>query len=243
MAPLGGCHRIAGNEPVFGYWDFDVRDGVLQADSLRIDLQEKTYALTDGGNGGEQSSVVVTGGTAPRYIIDTAEGYEGIVSHLENCSLDSESSVIYCQGFLRGDSVYGICNVYKDTVGYLSGGGNYAVEEISHSLLFRYEAATDEFTVTARVDGAMAVAFSGDTVLYWKDRNYYSHVFGTDEETLLFEDKAYDTGIQHQSRARIFYNEQYAVFELVKAKGDTEIRYCYLYDFAQSQVYALNCEE
>lgn len=241
---LTSCHRVAGNQLDFGYLPFDIDEyGIAKIEigdsPLYIDVQNGQYERGNGEYVQRADNLVVEGGTAPRYELSAKEGYEGILDDLLGLQIDDEKSVIYTQGYLIDGVVLGICNVYYDTVGYLSGGGNYGEEEIAYSVYYRYDNQSDTFTVLEKVNGAMMVAFSGDTVLYWKKENMYAYAVNSDEERFLCKDYSYDSGLQHQSHGLISFNEKYALFLFRKAKGNKDTYYLFLYGFEEGSLLKL----
>ena len=149
------CTKIAGNSIDYyrlpadltfidGKTEFYGRNG-----QTLIDIGEKTfsYPKSDEENYNLYENIAVYGGTAPRYAIEIAEGYENIRPHLENLHIPNNGdSVIYTHGYFLNGKIYGICNTYKKTIGYLSGGGNYGVEEIAFSVYYEYAKPTARFS-------------------------------------------------------------------------------------------------
>lgn len=236
------CTKIAGNSIDYyllpadltfidGKAEFYGRNG-----QTLIDIGEKTfsYPKSDEENYNLYENIAVYGGTAPRYAIEIAEGYKNIRPHLENLHIPNNGdSVIYTHGYLLNGKIYGICNTYKKTIGYLSGGGNYGVEEIAFSVYYEYTAETDEFVVLRKTDGAFFVAFSGDNVVFWKNRKFYVSDGSTD--TFICDDLAYDGGIRHQSRNTVYFNDNYVVFEMIKAKTFSDVFNITVYDFNEKK--------
>lgn len=236
-APLSGCHLVAGNYPGFGFVSFIKTENGFFYYDLEISTAKKTYRTLSADEmetyrNGNSDDIFLGGGTAPRRSIFTPTGFEGVTAYIEAQEIDgNEYSVVDTNGIVSDNILTGWVNVYKDTAGYLSGGGQYAAEEIDHAITFTYDAQSDEFNVTNTVDGAMIVSFYGDTVLYWKKKSYYSYNLVARTETFLTKDKAYDSGLLHQSRAYIVTDGRYALFELVKAGWSKETTYVYLYDY------------
>ncbi len=246
---LCACHKLSGNQLDFRYLPntFEFIDGVAEFESgngqiFHVDLNKKEFLATD--SDGEYLPPPVNGGTAPRYLIEIDEEYEGIRTHLSSLELkNNDRSVIYTQGYLLNGEIWGICNVYHDTVGYLSGGGNYGMEEISHSIYYKYDYKKDIFERIAKIDGACALAFSKNKLIYWRDKNLYFFDIDSNEELFLCEDLSYDFGLQHQSRGVIYFNEQYALFRFAKAKGSTDVYYAFIFDFSNKNLIQLTCEQ
>ena len=233
---LCGCVRVAGNYPLYGYTQFVTVDNGFVCGDYEISVANKTYKRTSLLS---QPINGLDGGTAPRNYLSASEGYEDVIPHIENLEID-DKSVVDARGYVTDGKLYGYVNVFYKTIGYLSAGGNYGVEEISHSVVFEYNPKTDEFCETTRLEKCVVVALNGNIVLYWKDRNYYSYNIATKTETFLVEDKAYDSGIQHQSYTDVWTNFQYTTLQMVKAKGSAETEYFYVYDYSANELYLLN---
>ena len=231
---LCGCtHRIAGNYPNYGYIKSIESDNGFLIPNYEINVKEKKYAEIKNDESAYSVNFLY-GGTAPRYSIVTPTGFDGVKPHIEALPLGGRS-VADANGYITDGKLVGFANVYKDTIGYLSGGGNYGVEEISRGILFEYLPETDTFTETKRFDGCNVVAYNGTTVLYWRDRNYYSYDLNSQTESFLVEDKAYDKGIQHQSYTNIFTNTEYTAIFITKSKFSKETRFAYLYDYTTKE--------
>ncbi len=237
------CTKIAGNS--IDYYrlpaDLTFTDGKAEFygrnGQTLIDIGEKTfsYPKSDEENYSLYENIAVCGGTAPRYSIEIAEGYESIRTHLENLHIpNNDESVIYTHGYLLNGKIYGICNTYKKTIGYLSGGGNYGVEEIAFSVYYEYTAETDEFVILRKTEGAFFVAFSGDNVVYWRSKKFYVSDGKTD--AFICDDLAYDSGIRHQSRNTVYFTDDYVIFEMIKAKSTSDIYNMFVYDFTEKTV-------
>ena len=164
------------------------------------------------------------------------EGYEGIIGHLEKCKLESDTSVIDACGYANDGILTGFVQVYYDTYGVY---GNYAIEKIAHSIAFSYNVNTDEFSVVEKFDGIVIVAFSDSTVIYWKNKAYYSYDLTTNEEKYLVEDKAYDGGLNQTSAPAVFSNEEICVLHLVKGKAKENIEYMYVFNFETGEFFEL----
>ncbi|MGN1234495.1 MAG: hypothetical protein ACI4U2_00755 [Christensenellaceae bacterium] len=251
IIPMGltSCTRVAGNQLQFHYREAEPDlNGVTEIETrygttLQIDCQNKQYKVLGGSYELSEDHLIVEGGTAPRYTLSVKEGYESIEDNLLDLDLKTESSVIYTAGYLIDGLIYGICNVYYGTVGYLSGGGNYAEEEIAYSVYYRYDNATDELSVLYKTSGEMIVAFSHQKVLYWRDRNIYSYDIDADKEVLLCKDYSYDSGLSHQSSGLVIFNEHYALLDFKKASGTMDTYYLFLYTFEDDRFMELTASE
>ncbi len=246
---LTSCRKLSGNQLDFYYLpaSFTLSDGVTDIQSgngqvFHVDYTAKTISVTNDGEYGYPPPPI-EGGTAPRYLLSIADEYKGVEDDLLKLHVEgNENSVIYTQGYLIDENIYGICNVYEDTVGYLSGGGNYGVEEISHAVYYRYDDSTDEFTVLSKIDGVAMLAFSGEQVIYWKNKKLFALDTRTNEEVFLCDDNSYDEGVQRQSRGSVYFNDEHVLFYFVKAKGAKEACYAYLYSFSAQKIIQLNCK-
>ncbi len=234
-----GCtHKVSGNYPYCTYIDFLETENGFLVPNYEIDVQNKLCAHSDDVL--TESNAVLYGGTAPRYTIVTPSDYENVEPHIRALELDSSNSVVFTCGYVSDGKLHGFVNVYKDTIGYLSGGGNYGVEEISHGIIFEYLPETDCFTEKQRFDGCNIVAYNADTVLYWKNKKYHSYDLLTQNENFLIEDKAYDSGLQHQSYTDIYTNSEYTVLFMTKARLTKDVSYFYLYDYSAGSFSELN---
>ena len=164
------------------------------------------------------------------------EGYESIIGYLEKCKLENDTSVIDACGYANDGILTGFVQVYRDTSGIY---GNYAIEKISHSILFSYNANIDEFSIIKSFDGVVIVAYSNSTVIYWKDKAYYSYDLTTSEEKYLVKDKAYDGGLYQTSTPAVFSNEEICVLHLVKGKIKENIEYMYVFNFETGEFFEL----
>lgn len=244
---LTACHKISGNQLDFYYLpaSFTLSDGIVRVQSghgtiFHINYPAKEFSETNDGEYGYEQPPI-EGGTAPRYLLSIADEYKGIEDDLLRLKIEEkENSVIYTQGYLIDGAIYGICNVYKDTVGYLSGGGNYGLEEISHAVYYRYDHSLDEFEILTKIDSVALLAFSESQVIYWKNKKLYACDTRTNEETFLCDDKSFDEGLQHSSRGQVYFNDEYVLFYFVKAKGSKDICYAYLYSFSTKKLCQLN---
>ncbi len=244
---LSGCHRVTGNQMDFDYLheELEFVDGIGEVFNGRgsifhIDCNQKVLTVTD-YHDYEYKEPAVEGGNTFRAPFH-AEGYEGIEDNIMRLKTNRKSSVMYTQGYLLGGEILGLCNVYDDTVGYLSGGGCYAEEEINHSVYYRYTAEDDSFEVLAKMDDALALAFSGRKVVYWKNRKLYGFDIDSKREVFICKDYSYDFGIQHQSRGTVYFNGEYAILCFNKAwLNNRNDCYAFLYSFATDEVIELEC--
>ena len=110
------------------------------------------------------------GGTAPRDDIVVPTNYDNVKKHLVGLRLNDESSVISTFGYLTNDYLIGYVNVFNDTIGFLSGGGNYGVEEIAYGIAFKYYNQTDEFVITSKKEKGMIVSINEKGYIYYLNK-------------------------------------------------------------------------
>lgn len=235
---LTSCHRVTGNEIHFEMVSASIQDNKLEIQTywglMSIDKDSKKYSISSGNNlNSSACEYVVFGGTAPCYGIDIKEGYENIEDDILGLNTLGKRSVIRTEGYLVDDYVYGICNVYSDTVGYLSGGGNYAEEEIAYSIYYKYDYINDVMETICKLDKSTMVAYNDDYVVYWKNKKFYSYNIETQETKELCDHLSYDSGLQHQSGTYVYFNNNYVIFEMRKAKSFNDYYYYYLYEYGK----------
>lgn len=205
-----------------------------------IDLENKTFALVDDSETKtswfeqEDPNAFEFSMFAEEYGYTVPTGYEGVLSYIEECKLDNDSSVVDACGYLRDGLLFGFVRVYKDTRGVY---GNYSIEEIDHSLVFTYNPETDKFTVEYKLDNVVIVAVFEDTVIYWKDKAYYKYNLKTQQETYLIDDKAYDSGLNQLSTAGVYLNSEICVIHIHMMSKDTD--YLYVYDWSNDNFFEL----
>lgn len=245
LLPLSGCNgctKFSGNYPHYFFCESELKEGGIKMsyyEAFEVSTTDFTYAEADETVTPSQSYLY--GGTAPRYEIEAPEGYEGVIPRIESYELD-ENSVVDACGYVAEGKLYGYINVFYKTIGYFAGGGNYGVEEICKSVIFEY-APNSSFKEIASLDGVLTVGLCGNDLLYWKDRKYYAYNLTTQTETFLVDDLAYDSGLQHQSRTKIYTTTSapyYTLLLMVKARGASETEYCYLYDYSSRELAKLN---
>ena len=248
VTSLASCSVVA-NHMTTGYLCTTELDGSMYMLSrfskvYKIDFENRTFSLAQDPDfdetlfenknelkydffAGEQSGKI-------------PEGCEGIIGHLEKCKLESDTSVIDACGYANDGILTGFVQVYHGTSGIY---GNYAIEKISHSIAFSYNADTDEFSIIKSFDGVVIVAFFDNTVIYWKDKAYYSYDLTTSKEKHLVEDKAYDGGLNQTSTPAVFSNEEICVLHLVKGKTKKDIEYMYVFDFETGEFFELEYQK
>ena len=199
----------------------------------RLDFGNKTFARTsedfDKALDWSTENYLEYEFFAGEYTSTVPEGYKGIISHILDCKLDEESSVVYAYGCVEDNVLIGYVQVYKEASGIY---GNYAVEKISHSVLFEYDLETAEFAIVDKIDDAVAVAVHNNIAIYWKNKAYYQYDISKKTEALLTEDKAYDSGLQQHSWSAVLSNQEYCIIHFNKANGSRDVEYMFVYDFA-----------
>ncbi len=206
----------------------------------KIDIESKTFALMENIETVEFACEVENELKyeffAGEYIAQIPDGYDGVEKHIMKCKLENDTSVVNACGYVNDKVLVGFVQVYEDTKGVH---GNYAIEKISHSIAFSYNAETDKFSTIKRLDGVVIVAFANNTILYWKDKAYYSYDLTTNTEKHLVEDKAYDGGLNQTSTPAVFGNGEMCVFHLIKGKSKENIEYMYVFDFETNDFFEL----
>ena len=236
---------IVANHMTTGYLSITELDGstyILSRFSkiYKIDFENKTFSLVQNPDFDEgifdNKNELKYEFFAGEYSAKIPDGYDNVINHLNKCKLENDTSVIDACGYVTDGILTGFVQVYNDTSGIY---GNYAIEKISHSIAFSYNADTDEFSVVRKFDGVVIVAFSDSTVIYWKDKAYYSYNLTTNEEKYLVEDKAYDSGLNQTSTPAVFSNEEICVLHLRKGKMREDIEYMYIFNFKTNEFFEL----
>ena len=232
-----------------GYLQSAEVDGLLYfqsqyAEDYQIDLKNKTFSRVESDDSVlpsyEGDDLLAYKMFAGEYGSTIPTGYEAIAEQIEACELDNGSSVVDAYGSVQEGILTGFVRVYKDMRTIY---GNYAIEEIDHSILFSYNADSDAFSIIKRLEKVVVVAFSKDTVIYWKNKAYYAYDLKTDAERYLVEDKAYDSGMNQQSSPCVFSNETMCVFHLVKGELSKDKEYMYVFDFEGGEFFELKIAE
>lgn len=245
MASLVSCDIVA-NHITTGY--LSTIDGINYVrrfqNVYKLDIDNKTYSSVPydsfDDSAFDEANEFKYDFFAGEYGGQIPTGYEGVAEHIENCELDSETSIVEARGYVSDGVLIGFVQVYKDGSGVY---GNYAMEKIDHSLIFSYSCETDQFSVIKVLDNVVILAFGECTVIYWKNKAYYAYDLNTSDETYLIEDKAYDAGLQQQSTPSVLFDEKICVFHLVKAKIDRDVEYMYVFDFGSKEFFELKRQE
>ena len=241
IVSLVSCDMVA-NHITIGY--LSTIDGTVCIEHFqnvyKLDIENKTYSQVSydffAETAFDDENELKYDYFAGEYGGQIPLGYEGVAEHIENCELDSETSMVEACGYVGDGVLNGLVQVYKDGSGVY---GNYAMEKIDHSLIFTYDADTDDFSVIKIFEDVVVLAFSEQTVIYWKNKAYYAYDLNTSYETYLIDDKAYDGGLQQQSSPSVFFDEKICVFHLVKAKFHRDVEYMYVFDFESNEFFEL----
>ena len=209
-----------------------------------VDFENKTFAFAEDGEmdlsaftedpKAFQFWMHASGG----YKSILPEGFEGIDFHMRACELENEESKVKAWGYVREGLLVGFVQVYDNRGTW---NGTNSLEEIVHSMVFTYDGVNDVFTVEHTLNDVAIVAQHGDTVLYWKDKAYYSYHLSTGEETYLVEDKAYDKGMSQRSSSGVFSNEEMCIIHMVHDDGD-DTHYMCVYEWATGEFSSLDFE-
>lgn len=199
-----------------------------------IDLSKKTFARlsspsADTGELRMPDKIFEYRYFAGEYFETVPEECEIVPSHLQRLFPCEDGSVIYVWAEDYGGYLVGYVQVY----GKVSDAtGNYAVEEIDYSVLFRYGIETDEFIITDRLEDAVVVAVGEDDAVYWKECAYYRYDDRTEGSVLLLEDPAYDAGLSQLSWSEVLSNADYCIlhFNVSRASEDRELMYVLEYE-------------
>lgn len=244
ITSLASC-GVVSNHMTTGYLQISEINGSTYMVSrfskiYNIDLEYKTFSLVKNPDFDEtffdNKNEFKYEFFAGKYSAKIPDGYDNVVNHLKKYIPENEASVIDACGYANEGILIGFIQVYNDTSGIH---GNYAIEKISHSIAFTYNVDTDEFSVIKKIGSIVIVAFSGSTVIYWKDKAYYSYNLTTGEEKHLVEDKAYDSGLNQTSTPAVFSNEKICVLHLVKGKTNKNIEYMYVFNFETNEFFEL----
>ena len=167
---------------------------------------------------------ILSGDTFPRGWLDVAEGYEGLKEQVLSFAVNKKDPLVHALAWEQDGIVYGFCNVYKATTGYLSGGGQCDVKHIVRAVLFSYERETDTFTVKEELKKSVVVAYDGENAVYYKSKEYFSkRESGTPVK--ICDDVAFDTGMTSYGYARFFFGGGYCILFFNYDKGNPKKQY------------------
>lgn len=130
---------------------------------------------------------------------------------------------------MQDGGTYGFVNAYAFTTGALSSGGSSSVTGIIYGVFVRYDFESGQFEELLRVKGGCILAFDEDTVLYHKDKAYYTQNLGA-EPQYICKDYAYDDGLTSYSYAYFYFNDKHFVIFLHKGRERVERDYAYVLD-------------
>ncbi len=243
---LSSCHKVAGNYPNIYYLDYVKYNDEYLIDNYSISLNDMKYKRQNELERSYYDENItyndnyLSGGTAPRYDIVTPTNYDNVKKHLVKLELNNDKSVISTFGYLTNDYLIGYVNVFYDTIGFLSGGGNYGVEEIAYGITFKYYNQTDEFIITSKKEKCMIVSINEKGYIYYLNKKYY--YYNQNKDNYLFDDMAYNSFIQHQSYTTILTNNEYAFILMCKAKLYSEKYYLYFFDYKNERLNELSLD-
>ena len=160
---------------------------------------------------------VLSGSDAPRHGYYCGEGYELLPELIKNRYETSQVKLVQYYGVEYGES--GVClgfiNLYTRTSGYLSGGGRIDAKRIVAGIIFSYDTHSGKFAQLYRMEKCNIVAFGGrERAIYFSNRKYYACDLPSGEETYLFDDEAYDTGMTNYSHVNFYFNERHFIADM-----------------------------
>ncbi len=210
----------------------ETKNGVSYGDIPYIEVTESDYTENEYWRAEDGESYIIPtaptvldGNTSPRYSIELAPEYYGLLSVLQtNYKNDSAKLIQFYATESDADGTrvaYGFCNAYRSTVGMFAGGGCIGVEEIVYSVFFSYEPESGKFTEIERYENCNIVGYTGNRVFYYKGKKYYTRAVGG-EEKYICDDIAYDSGPTYYSNANFYFNEDYAVLYLCHRPSNVE---------------------
>lgn len=140
---------------------------------------------------------------------------ERVVSKYENGGI-AYIHTLFIQS--NNGGIYGFVNAYAYTTGALPSGGSDGVSGISYGVFLKYNPADGTFDELCRVDGGCILAFDEDTVLFYKNKAYYTQNVGSAAD-FICNDYAYDSGLTSYSYASFFFNDTHFVIYLHVDRG------------------------
>lgn len=234
IACLCGCTRMYGNsrdntdyvEPEFidGKAVYDLSTFAAVDKVLTIDRAAGTAQLSDGGTGEyaepQYECAVAWGKDAggPRSVDRFSEGYGNLRGLLTEKYEKGKVKLIQYYAVKYGEEVYGFCNLYSKTAGYLFSAGQIAVEYLISGVYFKYDAANNSLEEIANLKDCNIVAFNSDSLIYFKNEKYYAYTDGV--ETYICDDEAVDKGSTHYSFVSIFFNADECIIVMNRGYSD-----------------------
>ena len=162
---------------------------------------------------------VLDGDTFPRGVLEAKEGYEPLEEQVKALALKKEEPLIHALAWEQDGLVYGFCNVYSKTTGFLSGGGQCDTKHIVRAVLFTYENET--LTVQEELNQCVVVAYDGTHVVYFNNREHFSKRTGG-EPVKICNDEAFDTGVTSYGYARFHFGGGYCILFFNHDKGNAK---------------------
>ena len=130
---------------------------------------------------------------------------------------------------MQDGGTYGFVNAYAYSTGALSSGGTSGVTGIIYGVFVKYDFERESFQELLRVDDGCILAFDEDTVMFYKDRAYYTQNLGENAQ-FICKDYAFDDGLTSYSHAAFFFNDKHFVIYLHVDRGSIRREYAYILD-------------
>ena len=132
--------------------------------------------------------VVLYGKNIAHDRLRAANGYETLLEKvLEFTVEDVEEPIHHAFAYKQGDTIFGFCNIYSSE-GFFTDGLD--CNGIERSILFTYDAETDELTVVEELGACIILAFDGTGVIWFENKAYYGKELGG-ETVKICDDVAY----------------------------------------------------
>ena len=193
----------------------------LSDESLRYDPATRTISKED-TEWTEGPETVLKGDTFPRGVLETKEGYEELSEQVKALAKNPDDPLIHALAWEQDGCVYGFCNVYSKTTGFLSGGGQCDTKHIVRAVLFTYEDET--LTVKEELEKCVVVAYDGNHAIYFHNREYFSKT-ANGEPNKICKDEAFDTGMTSYGYARFCFGGGYCILFFNHDKGNAKKQY------------------
>ena len=220
LSVFSGCELFRDNDrSSVDFMSVEVRE-----DGLYVSLSDFTwrkrgqvlkYDFSTGALNWEVGSVastvpetVLEGCTVPYNHIRGAEGYEALEELLLDFTVeDVEHPDYHVLAFKQGRTVYGFCNVYAKANFF---GDCLDCDGIDRAVLFEYDYVTEKLTVIDEMEGCIAVAFDGVSVVWYRDRAFYGKALGG-EASKICDDECYREKNGDNGRVYCFFGDGYCV--------------------------------
>ena len=193
----------------------------LYEEQVIFDTATQTLSVEE-AEGTQPPETVLRGDTFPRGTLEAKEGYVPLGEQVKALALKQNDPLVHALAWEQNGTVYGFCNVYSKTTGFLSGGGQCDTKHIVRAVLFTYEDET--LIVNETIDRSVVVAYDGENAIYFKNKAYYSKG-KSGEAKLICHDEAFDTGLTSYGYARFYFNSRYCVMFFNHDKGNAKKQY------------------